>query len=489
MDTPSRSPVSSLPRALGPFVATAIVAGTVIGSGIFKKPQLVAENVPTFGLVALVWIAGGVLALLGALAYAEVATLYPQAGGNYVFLREAYGRLFGFLWGWVDFFLIRSGSIAALATLFTLSLRALLIEAAPETAAYLGYGTQRGITVGVIVLLALINVRGVRWGGTVQLLITIVKVGSLLLLIVLPFVAWQLLPAGGEHQPVAPDSDRLKPLWPAAGEWTPQLLSGFATALLAVLWAYHGWMNITPVAGEVKNPQRNLPLALLVGTCLVIVLYLLVNLSYSLVLSPDEMQAMKSGHKPDETVAIGFCRQLLGTPGVLLASAAVMCSVFGALNGNLLVGPRLLYAMSEDGLAPHALGDVHPRYKTPALAIIVLAAWSCLLVLGVGAGTELGLLRADKDHFDILTELAMFGAVIFETMAVLSIFVFRRKLPNVERPYRCIGYPVVPALYVLLPALILGNMFYKRADEALIGTAIVLAGAVVYFVQARLRRE
>ncbi len=446
MDTPSDSSASSLPRALGPFVATAIVAGTVIGSGIFKKPQLVAENVPTFGLVALVWIAGGLLALMGALAYAEVATLYPRAGGNYVFLREGYGRLFGFLWGWVDFFLIRSGSIAALATMFTLALRDLLIEAAPNTAAYLSYWPQRFLTVGVIAFLAWINVRGVRWGGAVQLFITIVKIGSLTFLIVLPFVAWQLLPAGTEQQPVAPDASRLTPLWPDSEDWSLQLLPGFASALLAVLWAYHGWMNIAPIAGEVKNPQRNLPIALLAGTSIVIVLYLLVNLSYSLVLSRDEMRAMKAGNLPDTTVAIGFCRHLLGSVGVLVAAAAVMCSVFGALNGNLLVGPRLLYAMSEDGLAPRALGAVHPRYKTPALAIIVLAAWSCLLVLGVGVGTESGWLDSKKDHFDILTELAMFGAVIFETMAVVSIFVFRWKLPNVERPYRCIGYPVVTAL-------------------------------------------
>ena len=485
MSTPT-SNTASLPRVLGPIIATAVVAGTVIGSGIFKKPQTVSANVPGFGLAALVWIAGGVLALFGALAFAEVATLYPRAGGNYVFLREGYGRLFGFLWGWVDFFLIRCGSIAALATMFAQSLRAVLAESVPDAANYLGYWEQKLLIVTVIVILAWINIRGVRWGGTVQLLITLVKIGSLLFLIALPFLAMSLVSPSADFEPRSADASRLQPVWGAPEEGQPPLLQGFASALLAVLWAYHGWMNIAPIAGEVKNPQRNLPLSLLLGVGIVIVLYLSVNLSYSLVLSPDEMKLMKEGGA-DTTVAIGFCRQLLGPIGVTLAAAAVMCSVFGALNGNLLVGPRLLFAMSEDGLAPRALGDVHPRYRTPALAIAVLAAWSCLLVLGVAVLTKLELLDAKKDHFDVLTDLAMFGAVIFETMAVVSIFVFRRKFPDAERPYRCIGYPVIPALYVLLPALVLGNMFINQQFEAIVGVGIVLTGAAVYFLQERIR--
>jgi basic amino acid/polyamine antiporter, APA family len=170
---------------------------------------------------------------------------------------------------------------------------------------------------------------------------------------------------------------------------------------------------------------------------------------------------------------------------VLIAASAVMFSVFGALNGNLLVGPRLLFAMSEDRLAPRAMGEVHPRYRTPALAIILWAAWACTLVLGAATLTRVGLLDPDKDHFDILTNFAMFGALIFETMAVMSIFVFRRKLPHVERPYRCWGYPVVPALYVILPVMVLGNMFVKQRQEALIGLGFVLVGAAVYYVVDR----
>ena len=483
MSTPSSSP--GLVRALGPLMATAVVVGTVIGSGVFKKPQVVAQNVPTFGLTALVWVAGGVLVLLGALAYAEVATLLPRAGGNYVFLREAYGRLAGFLWGWVYFFVILGASLAALATLFTESLRAVLLEVAPAAGAALGYWPQRLLTVSVILGLAAVNVRGVRWGGGLQLVITLVKVGSLLFLIVLPFVA--VLLVSGDAPQAAPRSasvDNLKPLWPNWDQVNLALLGHFAAALLAVQWAYHGWQNISPVAEEVRNPQRNLSLALLVGVGIIISLYLGANLAYSLVLTPEQMTAMKEGAR-DETVAIGFCRHLLGPAGATLAAAAVMCSVFGALNGNLLVGPRLLYAMGEDGLAPRALGAVHPRYRTPALAILVMAAWSCLLVVGVAALTRLEVLAPDKDHFNILTDFAMFGAVIFETMAVLSIFIFRYKMPDAPRPYRCWGYPVVPALYVLLPGLILSN--YPR-QEALVGIGFIALGAVVYFVYGRRRR-
>jgi amino acid transporter len=295
--------------------------------------------------------------------------------------------------------------------------------------------------------------------------------------------AW-LISAEADFKPRSADPDRLSPAWPGWDELSLQLLGSIGSALVGVLWAYHGWMNIAPVAEEVKEPQRNLPLALLGGTVIVIAVYLSTNLAYSLVLSPSEMQTMKEGAQ-DKNVAIGFCRSLLGSVGVTIVAAAVMCSVFGALNGNLLVGPRLLYAMSGDRLAPRALGEVHPRYRTPALAILVQACWACTLVLGVAALTELGILERTKDHFDILTNLVIFGAVIFETMAVASIFVFRRKYPDAERPYRCLGYPVVPALYVGLMAAVLVNMFDRQQQEALIGVGFILVGVGVYSLYGR----
>jgi amino acid transporter len=503
MATAFNSP-ARLIRALGPVLATAVVVGTVIGTGVFKKPQAVAENVPYFGLAALVWIVGGVLVMLGALAYAEVATLYPRAGGNYVFLREGYGPLAGFLWGWVEFFMIRSASLAALATIFSDSFDK--IVAVATGGSDLGYWGKRAVTVSIILGLGLVNVRGVRWGGVLQLLITLVKVASLFTIILLPIVVL-LLPALFVSG-AAPSSDNLNPVWPSQDQFHFGLFIKFGVALLAVQWAYHGWQNMGPVAEEVKEPQRNIPLALLGGVGIVIGLYLGCNLSYCLVLTQDEMKVMKeqpsesviaqtqgadsSEKKPHhDIVAIGFSERLLGSLGATLAAAAIMCSAFGALNGNILVGPRLLYAMSQDGLAPRFMGAVHARFHTPATATLVLCGWSALMVLGLGVLTETRVLPAGVDHFDLLTDFAMFGAVIFETMAVLAIFVFRRRYPNADRPYRCWGYPVVPVLYVLLPALILTGMFVdeKQRWKSLVGLAFIATGIGVYRIIVQRTRQ
>jgi APA family basic amino acid/polyamine antiporter len=442
--------------------AAAVVVGTVIGSGIFRKPPIIAQNVPNFGLVLLVWVLGGILALLGALALAEVAVLFPRAGGNYVFLREGYGRLFGFLWGWVEFWIIRTGSIAALATVFTESLHDLLRGVAGTSADQLSFWQERMLTIGVIACLALVNIRGVRWGGVLQLFITLVKVFSLLGIVVLPFFFLDETGEGGTVPATAA---------PSLFSW-----GGLGTALLGVLWAYHGWMNLAPVAEEVKNPQRNLPFAFLAGVGTVIALYLSVNLAYQMVIPLDQMAALPG----NTTAAAVFSMRLLHSLGAVIASGAVMCSVFGALNGNLLVGPRLLYAMGEDRLAPRALGAIHPTFRTPAWAIAVMAGWAILLILSVAMGTRAGWLDPAKSHFDTLTDFAMFGAVIFETLAVTTIFVFRRRLPDAPRPYRCWGYPLVPALYLVLPAMILCNMFARQQAEAAVGVGFIAVGAIVY---------
>jgi APA family basic amino acid/polyamine antiporter len=477
-------------------MAVAIVVGTIIGSGVFKKPQQVAEMAPYFGLAALAWILGGVLALLGSLALAEVSVLYPHAGGNYVYLREAYGRLAAFLWGWVEFWIIRGASVAALATVFSEALHDVQGNASfrqalglSPTTHVLGYWQQRGLTVAVILTLALVNVRGVRWGGVLQLFITLVKIGSLLAIAILPFAAGWFVPSATDGS--GPSAANLAPWWPAS--WQLSTLTGFGTALLGVMWAYHGWMNIAPVAGEVRDPNRNLPLAFLAGTGIVIFLYLGANLAYSLVLPAGEMAQCK-----DTPVATVFSERLLGPIGAALASGAVMCSAFGALNGNLLVGPRVLYAMGDDRLAPQKLAAIHPRFHTPAVAILVLAVWAALLVVGAGALSQARFPRFDlfglpidpnvaesKSVFNILTDFAMFGATTFETLAVATIFVFRRTHPDAERPYRCRGYPWVPAIYVAILALVVANIFWTQRTEALFGLGFIGLGALVYFLVFR----
>jgi amino acid transporter len=488
-------PRPQLVRALGPFLATAIVVGTVIGSGVFKKPQVVAQNVPYFGPAMLVWVLGGLLALLGALALAEVAVLYPRAGGNYVFLRESYGRLAGFLWGWVELWIIRSASIAALASVFAdslcdvvggLAFHSPLARSVSEALG--GIWSRNGLTAAVIVGLALVNARGVRWGGVLQLLITIIKIASLLAIAALPFLVVALNNAAAK-----PDPANLLPLWPSS--WSKSDTGRLGTALLGVLWAYHGWMNVAPVAGEVKAPQRNIPLALLGGIGIIVALYIGANFAYYLTLPTLEMANLKGS-----TVATAFCERLIGHWGMAAASAAVMMSVFGALNGNLLVGPRVLYAMSEDGLAPRFAGRIHARYHTPAWAILMLAAWSTLLVMAATAlaayrlpvfnvqGVALDLnVPEGKPLFDIMTDFAMFGAIIFETLAVSSVFVFRWRLPNVDRPYRCPGYPIVPALYVSILSLVVVNTFVNQRAEAAVGVGFIAVGAIVYYFAGRRR--
>jgi amino acid transporter len=469
-----------LARVIGPVTATAIVVGTIIGSGVFKKPAAIASLLPYSGVVALVWILGGVLVILGALAYAEVAVLFPRTGGNYVFLREAYGRLAGFLWGWVDFWIIRSASLAALATIFSESIGDILENEAFQNAVGLPQGTQlsywhrRFLTVGVLLGLGAVNIRGVNWGGGLQVFVTLVKVGAIVAIIVLPFffLSASASPPGG----VKPTWDNLDPVWPES--WRALTFSALASAFLGVLWPYHGWMNIAPVAGEIREPQRNIPLSLLAGVFIVVALYLGANLAYYLMVPSADIAALKG---KDTSVATVYALGLLGNLGAAAASAAIMCSVFGSLNGNLLVGPRLLFAMGEDSLAPRWLHSVHPRWGTPASAIGVYAIWACLQVIVVALLTQTGVLDPKKSHFDMLTDFAMFGAVIFETMAVLAIFRFRQTMPNAERPYKCPGYPWVPLLYTIIPAFVLVNTFINEQVEAATGVGFILLGTLAYY--------
>jgi basic amino acid/polyamine antiporter, APA family len=491
----------TLPRVIGPWVATAIVVGTVIGSGVFKKGRNVADNVPEVGLAMAVWALGGLLALLGALALAEVAVLFPKSGGNYVFLREGYGRPWGFLWGWVEFWIIRSASIGALATMFTESFHDILKQALypGQKLDALGFWPRQLLTVSVIAALAAVNARGTRLGGGVQFFITLLKVGTLLFIVALPFAIY-----AGLSQPILPPrAANLSPLWP--GNWGAVNWSGFGVALVGVLWAYHGWMNIAPIAGEVKEPQRNIPLALFAGVFVLIALYCGANLAYYFVVPRDAIVAKSpDGNLSDTPLASEFCQALIGPAGLLVASAIIMTSVFGSLNGNLLVGPRLLYAMAHDRLAPRILGTTHPRYETPFWATVALAGLACLQVLILGALIQSGTGLFDSvdertgqvvqnSPFDVLTNFAIFGSVTFETLAVASIFMFRRMIPPTpeNRPYRCLGYPFVPALYIAIMSLVLVNFFVnpKQRGEAFVGLGFIALGALVYAAFLRERKS
>ena len=476
----------TLPRVLGPWMAGAIVVGTVIGSGVFKKGQNVAERVPETGPALLVWVFGGLLALFGSLALAEICVLFPRAGGNFTFLREGFGRFVGFLWGWIDLGIIRSASIAALASMFSEGLADVLRQLNGGEP-LLHFWPQQLLACFVIAALGHLNAEGTRLGARFQVFLTALKVGSILAIIILPavIICTVTLP---EHPP---QLTKLRPVWPA--DWSAFNVGQYLAAMVAVLWAYHGWMNVGPVAEEVREPGRNIPLSLLGGVLALITLYVGANFAYLTVIPSAEMAGLKH-----TAVSTEYGLRLLGPIGAVLASGVLMLSVFGSLNGNLLVGPRTLLAMARERLVPERLAALRPRTETPALATAALTAWSIAIVLGGAALTRFRLpdviffgrsldlnLPAGKPLFDVLTDLAVFGVVGFESLVIAALFRFRARYPvsEVKLPYRCPGFPVVPAIYLVAMAGVFINMFALEDTRggAVFGATFLWVGALVYW--------
>ena len=446
-----------LKRALGIWSAAAIVVGTVIGSGIFLVPTTMVKNVGSAWMVFAVWIFGGILTLFGALSYAELAAALPEAGGEYVYLREAYGPLWGFLYGWTQMWVAKSGSIATLATGFFIYLanfRPDLAQVWVVVPLPLGeagqpleirYGQILGMV--VIAVLALINYFGVKIGGNVQVVATIVKVALIAGIIVIGL--------GGGHGEVANYGTSI----PAPGG-----ITGFFAALVAALWAYDGWNNVAMVASEVSRPQRNLPRALILGTSAVITIYLLTNLAYFYVLPAGAVATT-------DRVAGEMMRRILGAPGAAAVSIAAMISIFAALNGSILSGSRVPFAMSRDGLFFKRVGFVHPRHRTPSVSILWLSVWAALLVL--------------SGRYDQLYTYVIFASVILYGMATAAVIVLRFKRPELPRPYRTVGYPIVPAVFVLGIACLVVSTLVKSPRESLMGLVLISAGLPFYFYWKR----
>ena len=477
MNTPSPA---SLPRVLGPWLAGAILVGCVIGTGVFKKAHAVSQVLPESGPAIATWVVVGLLTLCGALALSEVASLFPLAGGNYVFLREAYGRAMGFMWAWAEFWFVRCASIAALAVVFAESFHDVVKLAYGDSQPILGFWTLQLIACSVIVALGLLAARGTKLGARFQMVVSTVKIGSLIALMCLPVIVLAFV----LDTPVQPDFARFQPVWPTIDDKfsLPTFLGAFATGMVAVMWPYNGWTNVAPIAGEIRNPQRNIPIAFVGGVSVLILIYVLVNISYYLVIPASDMATLKN-----TPVASEVCRRLFGPMGLLIASAAIMLSIFGALGGNMLVGPRGVFALSRDGLAPSALGRVHSRYETPHVATVAMTVCSCAFVVAVSLYTQLPASSVEagtppgKAPFDVITDFIVFGAAAFETLAVGTIFLFRRTHPpdRVKLPFRCPGYPVVPALFIVCMLGVLGNMLITPAQrmEALAGVVFIAIGA------------
>lgn len=457
-DSAETSP--SLLRALGPGMAIAIVVGNVIGSGIFAKPGRIAAEAGRFDLIIAVWMVGGVLCLLGALCFAELATMLPHAGGLYVYLREAYGKLTAFLFGWQEFLFNRPASTAALSMIFVGSL-----------------GIALGFNFGIFVTLALaialqiaavvINVVGVLWGGRVQAATTIVKAGFVAFVSVLPFV----LELGGRS--VVAASNFGATIEPAQSSMATQI----AAVLLAVMWAYNGWHGIAPVAEEIRDPQRNIPIALFGGIGLLILLYLSANFAYHAVVPMAEMAIPRN----QEHVAELMVTRLLGDWGGKLMSIGVMVSTLGAINSNLLLGPRVPFAMGRDKVFFPILGEVHARFRTPAVAILVQGGLGVAMVLASAVLVEYVDYFKDKSIFSILTDCIIFVSSIFYALSVGAVMVLRRKQPDRERPYRTLGYPFVPILYIIVYGWFLVYVYLGNPAESLIGLGIIALGIPVFY--------
>jgi APA family basic amino acid/polyamine antiporter len=440
-----------LKRDLGTWAAISLVVGTVIGSGIFLVPQTMIQKVGTPGFVFIVWIVGGLLSLAGALSYAELAAAMPEAGGEYNYLREAYGPIWGFLYSWTQTWVAKSGSIAALATGFALYFANFFPNLdLPFYRNALPLGPGGGpleirygqlLAIALILALAVLNYFGVKLGGEVQIGVTILKV-ALIAFIILAGIGW-----GHPHAA-------------AQGTVAPLKFSGFIAALVAALWAYDGWNNVSMVASEVRRPQRNLPVALIGGTLIVIAIYLLANAAYFRVLAAPEVAQT-------QRVAAAMMARIFGTWGAGLVSVAAMISIFAALNGSILSGSRVSYAAARDGLFFRALGRVHPVFRTPAVSILALSLWSCLLVL--------------SGKYDDLFNLVIFASWILYGMTAAAVVVLRRKRPELDRPYRTLGYPVVPVLFVAGSLVLILFTLVDRPRESFMGIGIMALGLPFYF--------
>jgi len=434
------------------------MVGIVIGSGIFLTTGIMAKSIPSGGLILLAWLVGGLLTLAGALTYAELGAAMPEAGGQYVYLREAYGPMAGFLFGWILFLVYMTGGIAALALAFAeyigyffpyLGTNHIIATLdIPLLKGSLLYSLSAGqmIGVSVIILLSIVNFIGVGLGKSIQNVFTVIKIGTLAAIITLGFAIGKGTPPELAMDP--------------AGMSFGSIIIGFGVALVAVAWAFDGWNNVNFVAGEIKNPKRNLPLALILGTLGITFLYVLVNYIYLYALPLKETIGVVR-------IAEKATGALFGSSTGTLISALVIVSVFGSLNGSILVGPRVYYAMAKDGLFFQKVAHVHPRFRTPGFSILIQAVWASLLTL---LGT-----------FEQILTFAMFIAIAFWIAATAAVFTLRKKRPDLPRPYKTWGYPVVPAIFIIASTGILLNTLIEKPVEALAGILLTALGIPAYF--------
>ncbi len=436
-----------LPRHLGAFSAGAVVVGSTIGSGIFRTPAVIAERVESIAAFAAVWIGGAVIALCGALTYAELSSMMPRTGGIYVYLREAFGRLTAFLFGWAELLVLRPAAYGAIAITSADYAWRLVGADGSEVVALGASRTQLGAAV-LIAIVAAANIRGVRLGAAIQNVSTVLKIAALLGLCGLGV---QFAATGGVDMS-------------APSRVVDNPTAGFGLAMISVMWAYDGWSDVGFVSGEIRDPQRNLPRAFLFGTLIVAVLYLGANAAYLAVIPLDHMPG-------SALIAADVAARVIGTGGVAFVSAAVVVSTFGTLNGSMMTGPRVFYAMAEDGLFFRGIARIHPRWGTPSRAIAMSAV--------------LGVVFVSVRGFAELADQFIIGIWPFYALGVLAVFVLRRRDPARPRPYRTWGYPVVPGVFLVATLYLLGAYLITEPVKFLASVAVIAAGVPVYWVWVR----
>jgi basic amino acid/polyamine antiporter, APA family len=457
----------SLARKLGLFTAVTIVIGSMIGSGIFKKSASMSTELGAPGIVLLIWLVAGLISLIGALTNAEIAGILPRAGGQYVYFREMYGNFTGYLYGWAIFAVIQTGSIASIAYVFSGYLEYFFPapHLSPDWEAWgfsLKWGEQvlldcyplkdiglKMVTIILIMFLSTVNFFGVAFGGIVQNVFTVLKNVAIAFIVVLALTVG--VGSASNFSPFVNSAFQ----FPAGS-----LLGGIVLALSGAFWAYDGWNNITYLGGEVKDAQRNIPKAMMFGMFFVIAVYLLVNLAYFYVLPVDAVAS-------SSFLASDVMQKAVGGWGGAFVAVAVMVSTFGTTNGTILVSARVYYAMAKDGLFFKKLEDVHHKYKTPGVSIIIQGLWASLITM--------------TGSFDQLTDMLIFVSWIFYGMGAYGVFVLRKKMPNAERPYKAFGYPVLPAFFVLFSAFFVGFSIWYNVRNAVFGLLLVAIGIPLYF--------
>lgn len=463
-----------LKSELGLFTTIAIVVGAVIGSGIFKKPALMASEVGSAEILLLIWVVAGVVTLFGALTNAEVAGLISETGGQYVFFEKMYGRFVAFMYGWAIFIVIQTGSIASITYVFSeyteyfIKLPRFSSEFEQSVVIYLPYIGRifplenigvKMLTIFTIFFLSAVNYFGVRYGGRLSAFFSTVKVS-----IILFFILFAFLSSTGN---IANFSGDL----PELAIKDRSLFLGIIAAMSGAFWAYDGWNNVTYLAGEIQKPQRNIPLGLFWGTTIVVVVYLLINLAYLYVLPIQEMSQ-------SQLVAADAAQKLFGGIGGALIAATVMISTFGTSNGTIMASARVYWTMSNKGLFFSSIGKTHKKYFTPANALLLQAIWAALLVL---SGT-----------FDILTDMLIFVSWNFYMLGAIGVFVLRKKMPQSYRPYKVIGYPIIPIIFIVFAFFFVIFTLYNDIDgyisgryrivNSLFGILLCLIGVPFYFI-------